>query len=114
MKGITAMNEELQEIIAEFTEEFAAKQQDYEGTRNFGVLGQYMKIANKVDKLNRTMYEGEIYSRAKEWFPDEFKKASNVDFSLNFEGTEEILRDIAGHCFLALAMYRAEQNASEG
>ena len=51
-----------------------------------GLAGQWADLFRKVMKLKRFMWSGES--------PEYLKR----------EGAEEILRDLAGHCFLALEM----------
>ena len=77
--------------------EFRRKSEDYQTStgnvsENFGLMGQYMKLTDKIHKLRRPMWDNEILRQATPESLPEF----------NFESTEEILRDIIGHCFLAL------------
>ena len=78
--------------------EFLKKNQDYQTStgnvsENFGLMGQYMKLTDKIHKLRTPMWDDEILRQAGK---------EGVVKELNFEGAEEILRDIIGHCFLAL------------
>lgn len=83
----------LREIVLEelpaFLELFAKKSKEY-GDSNPDVLGprgQFSDIWRKIGKLKTGMWEGR-------------------EDLLTSEGVDEVLRDLIGHCFLALSQRR--------
>ena len=85
-------------LMSIWFDEFLKKNQDYQTStgnvsENFGLMGQYMKLTDKIHKLRTPMWDDEILRQAGK---------EGIVKELNFEGAEEILRDIIGHCFLAL------------
>lgn len=69
-------------IIPEWLDEFIMKNSDYGNTfALLGSKGQFGDIWRKVNKLKRSMWDG---------------------IDMNYEGTDEMLRDLIGHCALAL------------
>ena len=75
--------------------QFVKKNQDYNNSGgavsdNFGLMGQFMKLTDKIHKLRKPMWDDEINRRA----------GVPVD-KLHFESAEEILDDIIGHAMLA-------------
>ena len=84
-------------------EEFCLKSQDYETSdgnvsESFALMGQYMKLTDKIRKLKRKMWDEQVIEEAVR-----IGAMEQLDLDeYNFEGPEEILRDIIGHCFLAL------------
>lgn len=78
-------------VIPEWQNEFLRKNADYGETSDLlGAKGQFGEIWRKVGKLKRAMWDGA---------------------AMEFEGIDEILRDIIGHCALALFYQRAAQVA---
>lgn len=74
--------------LPDWIDEFARKNADYGDTSNhLGARGQYAELWRKVGKLKRVMWDGK---------------------DLNFEQADEILRDLIGHCFLALLFLEDE------
>lgn len=94
------------EIISQLKpalELFIAKQRDYTNSGghigdNFGFMGQYMKMHDKVAKLRKPLWDNEI-----------LKEATPETSPLQFEGTREILYDLVGHILLTLS-YLEEQD----
>lgn len=76
-------------LLPEFWEHFASKAKDYNDVDGFephkvlGVRGQFAEVWRKVWKLKNTLWDGR---------------------TLQYEGEREVLLDMIGHCFLAIAM----------
>jgi hypothetical protein len=70
-------------ILPILVEHFKAKSSDYgpDGFTDLGLRGQFSDIWRKVKKLKRTIWDGE---------------------TLQFEDTEEILKDLFGHILISL------------
>lgn len=86
---------------------FVKKNQDYTNSGgqvadNFGIMGQFMKLTDKVHKLRKPLWDCEIQRQAG-LAPDK-----NYPSDLNFEDAAEILDDIIGHCMLT-KLYLKEQ-----
>lgn len=92
----------LSEILPEMLQQFAAKSASYQRSNgdnvaaNFGVVGQYMKMHDKVSKLERPMFEDRGMG------PD-----------LEFEPVEEVLGDLLGHVLLAALHWRRARTQKE-
>ncbi len=96
---------------------FRRKSKDYTNSNgqvfeDSGLLGQYMKLSDKIKKLKKPMWDAEIVRQAEllsedtEGFRDSF---STANFDLGFEGAEEIMMDIMGHCILAISILRKRE-----
>lgn len=88
-------------LIEPWVDQFNKKNQDYTNSggavsENFGILGQYMKLVDKVHKLRKPMWDSEIVRQAMN-LGHVTKRAEE----LNFEDAQEILDDIIGHALLA-------------
>lgn len=102
---LTAQSREIVEMILPMVIQlFVTKSKDYELANGknvsdrWGVVGQYMKLADKVDKLERPL------------FIDRGKGEE-----LKHESVEEVLMDIIGHALLTILKYnegRAENGAA--
>ena len=85
--------------------QFVKKNQDYNNSGgavsdNFGLMGQFMKLTDKIHKLRKPMWDDEINRRA----------GVPVD-KLHFESAEEILDDIIGHAMLAKLEIKSRREA---
>ena len=104
----TEQQKRIHEEMFVWWKEFLRKNQDYQTSignvsENFGLMGQYMKLTDKIHKLRRFMWDAEVIRQAVEMTgskPNDMKLIE--EFAYNFEGAEEQLRDIIGHAFLAL------------
>lgn len=113
---ITEQQRRIHEEMFVWWEEFMRKSQDYQTSsgnvsENFNLMGQYMKLTDKIHKLRRFMWEMEIVREAVQITgtkPNDTKLLE--EFSYNFEGAEEQLRDIIGHAFLALDFINERKN----
>lgn len=114
-KRPTPQSDRIMHLVDEWFSEFCEKSSDYQTStgnvsENFGLMGQYMKLTDKIHKLRKPMWDDEVIEeigRLGHDLPADVVK--RPDF--HFESTEEILRDIIGHCFLALDFI--EQKAKE-
>src|SRR5690349_3697784 len=81
-------------IMPEWLELFARKNRDYGSGSAYelGVRGQYSDIHRKMIKLKRAMWDGE---------------------QLDFEDTDEIIKDLISHLFLTLHMFGLEREAEQ-
>lgn len=81
-------------IMPEWLELFARKNRDYGSGSAYelGVRGQYSDIHRKMLKLKRAMWEGE---------------------ALDFEDTDEIIKDLISHLFLTLHMFGLQREAEQ-
>ena len=82
-------------MLEPWARQFVKKSEDYNNSGgavsdNFGLMGQFMKLTDKIHKLRKPMWDDEINRRA----------GVPVD-KLHFESAEEILDDIIGHAMLA-------------
>lgn len=79
-------------IMPEWLELFARKNRDYGSGSAYelGVRGQYSDIHRKMIKLKRAMWDGE---------------------QLDFEDTDEIIKDLISHLFLTLHMFGLQREA---
>jgi hypothetical protein len=83
-----------QRIMPEWLALFARKNRDYGSGSAYelGVRGQYSDIHRKMIKLKRAMWDGE---------------------QLDFEDTDEIIKDLISHLFLTLHMFGLQRQAQE-
>ncbi|QNO12870.1 hypothetical protein SEA_SHAKENBAKE_53 [Streptomyces phage ShakeNBake] len=83
-----------QRIMPEWLELFARKNRDYGSGSAYelGVRGQYSDIHRKMIKLKRAMWDGE---------------------QLDFEDTDEIIKDLISHLFLTLHMFGLQREAEQ-
>jgi hypothetical protein len=81
-------------IMPEWLQLFARKNADYGSGSAYelGVQGQYSDIHRKMIKLKRAMWDGE---------------------QLDFEDTEEIIKDLISHLFLTLHMFGLQREAEQ-
>lgn len=81
-------------IMPEWLELFARKNRDYGSGSAYelGVRGQYSDIHRKMIKLKRAMWDGE---------------------QLDFEDTDEIIKDLISHLFLTLHMFGLQREAEQ-
>jgi hypothetical protein len=81
-------------IMPEWLALFARKNRDYGSGSAYelGVRGQYSDIHRKMIKLKRAMWDGE---------------------QLDFEDTEEIIKDLISHLFLTLHMFGLQREAEQ-
>lgn len=92
----------LKHILPKFLDQFEAKSRAYQqsdGTNisaNFGVVGQYMKMFDKIGKLRKPMFED---------------RGEGPD--LEFEPVEEVLGDFFGHVLLAGMYWRKARTNKE-
>lgn len=96
-------------MLPKWLGQFNRKNQDYTNSGgavsdNFGILGQYMKLVDKVHKLRKPMWDGEIVRQAMS-LGHVTKRAEE----LNYEDAQEILDDVIGHALLA-KLYLQERN----
>lgn len=113
-KRPTPQADRIMYLVDEWFAEFVKKNSDYQTSsgnvsENFGLMGQYMKLNDKIHKLRKSMWDAEVVKEAMGQGLSNPKPDVTAPFQ--FEGTEEILRDIIGHCFLALD-FIAEENKS--
>lgn len=102
-EGVPERTREIISHINPALELFIAKQRDYTNSGghigdNFGFMGQYMKMHDKVAKLRKPLWDNEI-----------LKEATPETSPLQFEDTREILYDLVGHILLTLS-YLGEQD----
>lgn len=83
-----------QKIMPEWLAMFARKNRDYGSGSAYelGVRGQYSDIHRKMIKLKRAMWDGE---------------------QLDFENTDEIIKDLISHLFLTLHMFGLQREAEQ-
>lgn len=83
-----------QKIMPEWLALFARKNRDYGSGSAYelGVRGQYSDIHRKMIKLKRAMWDGE---------------------QLDFEDTDEIIKDLISHLFLTLHMFGLQREAEQ-
>lgn len=83
-----------QRIMPEWLALFARKNRDYGSGSAYelGVRGQYSDIHRKMIKLKRAMWDGE---------------------QLDFEDTDEIIKDLISHLFLTLHMFGLQREAEQ-
>lgn len=83
-----------QRIMPEWLALFARKNRDYGSGSAYelGVRGQYSDIHRKMIKLKRAMWDGE---------------------QLDFEDTDEIIKDLISHLFLTLHMFGLQKEAEQ-
>jgi hypothetical protein len=81
-------------IMPEWLALFARKNRDYGSGSAYelGVRGQYSDIHRKMIKLKRAMWDGE---------------------QLDFEDTDEIIKDLISHLFLTLHMFGLQREADQ-
>lgn len=81
-------------IMPEWLALFARKNRDYGSGSAYelGVRGQYSDIHRKMIKLKRAMWDGE---------------------QLDFEDTDEIIKDLISHLFLTLHMFGLQREAEQ-
>lgn len=81
-------------IMPEWLQLFARKNADYGSGSAYelGVRGQYSDIHRKMIKLKRAMWDGE---------------------QLDFEDTDEIIKDLISHLFLTLHMFGLQREAEQ-
>ncbi|UVK63868.1 hypothetical protein SEA_LILYPAD_64 [Gordonia phage LilyPad] len=113
VKPATKQGERVGVLMAEWWDEFVKKNADYQTStgnvsENFGLMGQYMKLTDKIHKLRKSMWDAEVIKEAMGQGLSNPK--TDVTTPFQFEGTEEILRDIIGHCFLALDILEQKRN----
>lgn len=94
--------QEVIDMLAEWAVQFNLKNQDYTNSDgnvadNFGVMGQFMKLKDKIQKLKKPLWDAEIVRQAIEMGLEH----GYVPGDMNYEGPEEILDDIIGHALLA-------------
>ena len=103
-----SLREDMANIFVDAMKLFSAKSQDYTNSNgavfeDSGLMGQHLKLTDKVKKLRKTMWDAEIIREARNLGIT----ADNGDLQqLRFEDTEEILMDIVGHCALAISILR--------
>lgn len=90
---LTLQQKRVMELTDEWFGEFLKKNADYShqtfSTGDIlGAKGQYAELVRKVFKLQGPLWEGK---------------------TMNFEQPEEIIRDLIGHCFLALVYLEKEK-----
>ena len=90
---------------------FSVKSKDYTNSNgavfeDSGLIGQHLKLTDKVKKLRKTMWDSEIVREAQALGAT---VADDNPIALEFEGTEEILMDIIGHCALAISIVRRRE-----
>ena len=100
-RGLTPQAIAVVKLLGTWFDQFQRKSQDYQNSggnvsQNFGVLGQYMKLADKILKLRRPLWDERV------------GPPSSITTSFNFESTQEILDDIIGHAFLLKIMLEEE------
>ncbi|AWY06166.1 hypothetical protein PBI_SUZY_61 [Gordonia phage Suzy] len=123
VKPATEQGERVGVLMSEWWDEFVRKNADYQTStgnvsENFGLMGQYMKLTDKIHKLRRPMWDAEIseawYQANKEMIARLGIEVSDRQEQFNFEGAEEILRDLIGHAFLALDFIRQQKEGRDG
>lgn len=99
------------EIFAEAKELFDRKSKDYTNSsgqvfEDSGLMGQFMKMRDKVKKLQKPMWDAEIVREARRLG----LTASSQDLAkLEFEDAEEILKDMIGHAVLAISILKSRK-----
>ena len=105
------LRDDMAEIFIDMMKLFSAKSKDYTNSNgavfeDSGLIGQHLKLTDKVKKLRKTMWDAEIVREARALGVT----ADNGDLlELQFEDTEEILMDIVGHCALAISILRKRE-----
>lgn len=106
-----SLREDMANIFVDAMKLFSAKSQDYTNSNgavfeDSGLMGQHLKLTDKVKKLRKTMWDAEIIREARNLGIT----ADNGDLQqLRFEDTEEILMDVIGHCALAISILRGRE-----
>ncbi|AOE44874.1 hypothetical protein BI084_gp62 [Gordonia phage Terapin] len=117
VKPATKQGERVGVLMSEWWDEFVRKNADYQTStgnvsENFGLMGQYMKLTDKIHKLRKPMHDAEILRQAEGLGADVDPDLYLAPFQ--FEGTEEILRDLIGHAFLALDFIKQQKEGRDG
>ena len=104
-------------ILGDAWELFERKSKDYTNSggqvfEDSGLLGQFMKMRDKISKLKKPLWDAEILRQAQQIrnVPPQEATAEDVailnEIDLEFEGAEEIMMDLVGHCLLAISVLR--------
>jgi hypothetical protein len=108
------LSEDVIDVLLGAIDLFSEKSKDYTSSsgkplhEDSGLMGQYLKLRDKIEKLRKTMWDAEIIREARALGVT----ASNGDLTkLRFEDTEEILNDVIGHCILAISILRKRDKA---
>lgn len=93
------------DMIIPWADQFNRKNQDYTNSGgavsdNFGIMGQFMKLTDKIHKLRKPMWDVRL------------RGATEHEDDLNYESADEILDDIIGHAFLAKLYLQEEREKS--
>lgn len=101
-KPVSEQAMEVIDLMLEWVHQFNLKNQDYTNSDgnvadNFGVMGQFMKLKDKIHKLKKPLWDNQILIQAGLLSP----KGPIRPQDMNFEDAEEILDDIIGHALLA-------------
>ena len=102
---VTEQADLVMRMLEPWARQFVKKSEDYNNSGgavsdNFGLMGQFMKLTDKIHKLRKPMWDDEINRRA----------GVPVD-KLHFESAEEILDDIIGHAMLAKLEIKSRREA---
>lgn len=95
-------------FLNNWVNQFVRKNSDYTTagggvSDQFHVMGQYMKLHDKVAKLKRPLWDNPLRE----------EQGLEPSPEFNFESAEEILDDIIGHCFLTKHYLRTKSLAPE-
>lgn len=107
------LREDMAQIFIDMMELFSAKSKDYTNSNgavfeDSGLMGQHLKLTDKVKKLRKTMWDAEILREAEGLMGGSYVVSEAREWlGLRFEDTEEILMDIVGHCALAISILRS-------
>lgn len=100
-------------ILGDVWELFERKSKDYTNSggqvfEDSGLMGQFMKMRDKISKLKKPLWDREIRRQAAEMAgrTDPRFTAETPHLNLEFEGPEEIIMDLIGHCLLAISVLR--------
>lgn len=100
-------------ILGDAWELFERKSKDYTNSggqvfEDSGLMGQFMKMRDKIAKLKKPMWDREVLRQAAAMAgrTDPRFTAETPHLNLEFEGAEEILMDLIGHSLLAISVLR--------
>lgn len=102
-------------ILGDAWELFERKSKDYTNSggqvfEDSGLMGQFMKMRDKISKLKKPLWDAEILRQANEMVGAKTGTEDAIsDLNLEFEDAEEIMMDLVGHCLLAISVLRRRE-----
>lgn len=104
-------------ILGDAWELFERKSKDYTNSggqvfEDSGLMGQFMKMRDKISKLKKPLWDAEILRLAEEHLGgSHIVGSAREELGLEFENAEEILMDLIGHSLLAISVLRKRDEA---